>query len=70
MRMVFLPVIHMVWNLSRRTKPVDSRTPPDALTGMSPEARAAAERRTRMIGYLLLVATSVGWGLNWPVTKH
>ncbi|MGL4261423.1 MAG: DMT family transporter, partial [Afipia sp.] len=37
---------------------------------MSPEARAAAERRTRMIGYLLLVATSVGWGLNWPVTKH
>ena len=21
-------------------------------------------------GVLLLVATSIGWGLNWPVTKH
>ena len=49
---------------------MDSRTPPEALTDMSPEERAAAQRRTRTIGYLLLVATSVGWGLNWPVTKH
>lgn len=68
--MIFLPVIHMVWNLSRRTKPVDSRTPPEALSQTSPEQDAIAQRRTRTIGYLLLVATSIGWGLNWPVTKH
>lgn len=49
---------------------MDSRTPPDVLTKMSPEEQAAAQRRTRTVGYLLLVATSVGWGLNWPVTKH
>ncbi len=49
---------------------MDSRTPPEALSEMSPDERAAAQRRTRTVGYLLLVATSVGWGLNWPVTKH
>ncbi len=49
---------------------MDSRTPADALTETSPGENAAAQRRARTIGYLLLVATSVGWGLNWPVTKH
>jgi len=48
---------------------VDTRTPPEILTETSPAGQAAA-RRSRMIGYLLLVVTSVGWGLNWPVTKH
>lgn len=49
---------------------MDTRTPPDALTETTPVEQAAALRRTQMIGYLLLVATSVGWGLNWPVTKR
>ncbi len=35
-----------------------------------PGGRAAALRRSRLIGYLLLLVTSIGWGLNWPVTKH
>lgn len=49
---------------------MDTRTPADALIETSPAERAAALRRSRTIGYLLLVATSVGWGLNWPVTKR
>lgn len=49
---------------------MDSRTPPDALSDLPSGDSAAAQRRSRTIGYLLLVATSLGWGLNWPVTKH
>jgi drug/metabolite transporter (DMT)-like permease len=49
---------------------VDSRTPPGALSDTLPGGRAAALRRSRLIGYLLLLVTSIGWGLNWPVTKH
>lgn len=49
---------------------MDKRTPSDELTAVSPGESDAAQRRTRMVGYLLLVATSLGWGLNWPVTKH
>lgn len=49
---------------------MDKHTPSDELTAVSPGESDAAQRRTRMVGYLLLVATSVGWGLNWPVTKH
>jgi drug/metabolite transporter (DMT)-like permease len=49
---------------------VDTRTPREGLIDISPAAQAAALRRSKMTGYLLLVATSVGWGLNWPVTKY
>ena len=49
---------------------MDKRTPSHELTAASPGESDAAQRRTRMVGYLLLVATSLGWGLNWPVTKH
>ena len=52
---------------------MDTRTPPDAGPDTWAEttaAQAAAARKTRTVGYLLLVATSVGWGLNWPVTKR
>lgn len=49
---------------------MDKRTPSDELTAVYPGDSDAAQRRTRMVGYLLLVATSLGWGLNWPVTKH
>ncbi len=49
---------------------MDTRTPPDAMIETSPAGQTAALRRSRMIGYLLLVVTSVGWGLNWPVTKR
>lgn len=68
--MVFLPVIHMAVDFDFKDDPVDTRTPPDILIETSPAAQAVALRRSRMIGYLLLVATSVGWGLNWPVTKR
>lgn len=68
--MVFLPIIHMAVDFESKDEPVDTRTPADALIETSPAERAAALRRSRMIGYLLLVATSVGWGLNWPVTKR
>lgn len=47
---------------------MDTRTPPDAL--METPMRHAAQRRSRTAGYLLLLVTSVGWGLNWPVTKR
>lgn len=69
-RVVFLPVIHTVWTYELEIEPVDSRTPSDALKTLPSHDGAAAQRRTRTIGYLLLTATSVGWGLNWPVTKH
>lgn len=49
---------------------MDKRTPSDELTAVSPGESDTAQRRARMVGYLLLVATSLGWGLNWPVTKH
>lgn len=68
--MVFLPIIHMAVDFESKDEPVDTRTPADALIDTSPAERAAALRRSRTIGYLLLVATSVGWGLNWPVTKR
>lgn len=48
---------------------MDTRTPPDALIE-TPAMLHAAQRKSRTAGYLLLVATSVGWGLNWPVTKR
>lgn len=67
--MIFLPVIHMAVDFESRDEPVDTRTPPEAIIETLP-AQTAALRRSRMIGYLLLVVTSVGWGLNWPVTKH
>ena len=68
--MVFLPVIHMAVDFELKDEAVDTRTPPEVLIEPSPTEHAAALRRSRMIGYLLLVATSVGWGLNWPVTKR
>lgn len=48
---------------------MDTRTP-EALIEKPFNVQAAAQRRSRMIGYLLLLTTSVGWGLNWPVTKR
>lgn len=60
----------MAVDFESKDEPVDTRTPTEVLTETSLEERATAQRRTRTIGYLLLVATSVGWGLNWPVTKH
>jgi drug/metabolite transporter (DMT)-like permease len=59
----------MAVDFESKDEPVDTRTP-EALIEKSPAERASALRRSRMIGYLLLVATSVGWGLNWPVTKR
>lgn len=67
--MVFLPVIHMAVDFESKDELVDTRTP-EALIETSPALQAAALRRSRMIGYALLTATSVGWGLNWPVTKR
>ncbi len=48
---------------------MDIRTPPDALIE-TPSMRYAAQRKSRTAGYLLLLVTSLGWGLNWPVTKR
>lgn len=45
---------------------MDARTPVEI--PLTPPAKAA--RRAKTIGYLLLLTTSVGWGLNWPVTKR
>ncbi len=47
---------------------MDARTTAD-IENDTPAAIAAA-RRSKMIGYLLLLITSIGWGLNWPVTKR
>jgi drug/metabolite transporter (DMT)-like permease len=60
----------MAVDFESKDEPVDTRTPPDALIETSPAGQAAALRRSKMIGYLLLMVTSVGWGLNWPVTKR
>ena len=46
---------------------MDARTSVE--TPVAPPAAATA-KRAKTIGYLLLLATSVGWGLNWPVTKR
>ncbi len=59
----------MAVDFESKDEPVDTRTP-EVLIDTSSDAHAAALRRSRMIGYLLLLTTSVGWGLNWPVTKH
>ena len=45
---------------------MDARTPVE----IPVEPAATAARRAKTIGYLLLLITSIGWGLNWPVTKH
>jgi drug/metabolite transporter (DMT)-like permease len=47
---------------------MDARTPVE-IPVEPPAVASAAARRTKSIGYLLLLVTSVGWGLNWPVTK-
>ena len=49
---------------------MDKRTPDDALIATTSAEQAAAQNKSQTVGYLLLIATSVGWGLNWPVTKH
>ena len=49
---------------------MDKRTPDDALIAATSAKPTAAQSKSQTAGYLLLIATSVGWGLNWPVTKH
>lgn len=49
---------------------MDTRTPSEALIETSPEERAAAQRRSRIAGYTMLMVTALAWGINWPVGKH
>lgn len=49
---------------------MDKRTPDDALIANMPTQQSGAQRKSRTTGFLLLAATSIGWGLNWPVTKY
>jgi drug/metabolite transporter (DMT)-like permease len=49
---------------------VDKRTPNDAIIATTPAEQAAARSKSLTAGYLLLLVASIGWGLNWPVTKH
>ena len=49
---------------------MDKRTPDDALIANTPTQHAATQSKSQTAGYLLLIATSIGWGLNWPVTNH
>ena len=47
---------------------MDARTPVEIPVDPSTVTSAAA-RRAKTVGYLLLLVTSIGWGMNWPVTK-
>lgn len=49
---------------------MDKRTPDDAILATTSTEQAAAQHKSQTVGYLLLIVTSIGWGLNWPVTKH
>jgi drug/metabolite transporter (DMT)-like permease len=59
----------MPWTNSLKVRSVDARTSAKIENETSLAADANA-RRSMMVGYVLLVTTSVGWGLNWPITKH
>jgi drug/metabolite transporter (DMT)-like permease len=68
--MVFLPVIHMLATPIRETavnKPVETGSLSESIPAGSSGAPAPG---ARLAGLLLLLTTSVGWGLNWPVTKR
>jgi drug/metabolite transporter (DMT)-like permease len=49
----------------------EHRSPPAANPAAGPAAlsRDAAAGRVRALGLVLLLATAVGWGFNWPVLK-
>jgi drug/metabolite transporter (DMT)-like permease len=48
---------------------LDAQTP--IATRPKPQAATRApEQGSRTAGYLLVLVTSIGWGLNWPVTKR
>jgi drug/metabolite transporter (DMT)-like permease len=49
---------------------VDSRTRPDIGGEPSTEEQATSLRQTRLVGYAMLMATSLAWGINWPVGKY
>jgi len=49
---------------------VDTRTPPRILNETSPAEREAIQRRSRFVGYTMLMVTALTWGINWPVGKH
>ena len=67
--MVFLPVIHMLWVIGEGAvnKPVEARSLSESIPAAATGSPAPG---SRLAGVLLLLATSVGWGLNWPVTKR
>lgn len=44
------------------------RTPKSPVMAVSTEALSAS--RSRTLGLVFLLTTSVGWGFNWPVTKY
>ena len=48
-------------------KPVEAGSLSESIPAAPPGAPAG---RSRLAGLLLLLTTSVGWGLNWPVTKR
>jgi drug/metabolite transporter (DMT)-like permease len=69
-RVVFLPVIHMFGMPIREiavNKPVETGSLSESIPAGSSGAPAPG---ARLAGLLLLLTTSVGWGLNWPVTKR
>lgn len=45
---------------------MDARTPVE----IPVDVKAANVKRAKTVGYLLLLTTSIGWGMNWPVTKR
>jgi drug/metabolite transporter (DMT)-like permease len=49
---------------------MDARSAIEIPVEPSAVAKAATAKRAKMIGYVLLLVTSVGWGMNWPVTKR
>ena len=48
---------------------MDAKTPVTAAPE-PPTLKLAGVRNERNVGYLLVLVTSIGWGLNWPVTKQ
>ena len=49
---------------------MDARAPVEIPVEPPATSQAATAKRAKTIGYLLLLVTSIGWGMNWPVTKR
>ena len=56
------------WSAAGKSGKVALLTP-DSTSHDSPKP-AGAKTRIAPAGLMFLAITSIGWGFNWPVTKH